>query len=188
MKNTSLRCSLVPWTLGTNITVHVLPKVSRVVCPPRPAHQHAIDGCKIVTADHASTSSRCLKCSDALSRKADPALHWPAGVSQGEAPPTTLKHPSFELHNGHCQMFTCPDARRLEAASCLLRTLSYRSRPSHQTLQLSPLRWGHRLKSAWQSDFFLRRWNLADPTTTAAPGIRAPERPKKSPGNLNAPK
>ncbi|PMD61415.1 uncharacterized protein K444DRAFT_611667 [Hyaloscypha bicolor E] len=34
---------------------------------------------------------------------------------------------------------------------------------------------------------FLRRWNLADPTTAAEPGIRAPERQKKSLRNLTPP-
>jgi hypothetical protein len=34
---------------------------------------------------------------------------------------------------------------------------------------------------------FRRRWNLADPTTAAEPGIRAPERQKKSLRNLTPP-
>lgn len=150
---------------------------------PPSAHQHAIEGCKIVTTDHASTLFEMQRRLVPQGRPgASLACHCQPRVAASYhtyPPSSTLKHPSIALHDGHDQMFTCPDAQRLEAASCLLRTLSYSTRPfkaltPNDTPRPPVLAPEMRIPTS-QPDCqtFLRRWNLADPTTAAEPGIRA---------------
>ena len=132
MKNTSLLC---PWTRRHR----EVKKASRVVPPAVPTNTPSTVA-KIVTTDHAST---LFEMQQRLVPQGRPGPSLACSVSQGSVsppPPTTLtltlSHPQAtppsrcSLHEGHDQLFTCPDAQRLEAASCLLRTISYRSRPS----------------------------------------------------------
>ncbi len=91
---------------------------------------------KVARSSRLIMRAPCLKCNDALSRKADPALHWPAPSAKGcclpppSSPLPPASTPSIALHDGpRSNCSHAPDAQRLEAAACLLRTLSYRTRP-----------------------------------------------------------
>ncbi|KAN0093946.1 hypothetical protein V8E51_017130 [Hyaloscypha variabilis] len=112
--------SAIPFFLGANTCVekHLESR----------AHQHAIEGCKIVTTDHAST---LFEMQQRLVPQGRPGPSLACSVSQGSVsppPPTTLtltlSHPQAtppsrcSLHEGHDQLFTCPDAQRPMGARC----------------------------------------------------------------------
>jgi hypothetical protein len=183
MKNTSLLC---PWTRRHR----EVKKASRVVPPAVPTNTPSTVA-KIVTTDHASTLFE-------MQRRLVPqgrtqrfiGLHRQPRVPSSHHPQAPLKHPSFALHDGHHQMFTCPDTRRLEApllvcfvpsgTGAVPHTKRYNTAPVAPEMRAST-------KTSLTVRFFYGRWTLADPTTAAEPGIRAPERPKKSTGNLTPP-
>ena len=164
--------------------------------PALHGHQHAIEGCKIVTTDHASTLFEMQR---RLVPQGRPGLSLDCSVSQGLVFFPPLPHSYAQLSPPsstpplRCMRATikCSHAQTPKGsrpASALLRTLSYSSRPSHRdgTQQHGPLLAPEMRTSTSEPgrQTFRRRWELAAPTTAVEQGIRDAERPKKSPGNL----
>jgi hypothetical protein len=137
----------------------------------------------------------CLKCSNALSRKADPGLHWLAASAKGAFLPLLLPHshthsPTLKqpLHRAAACMratINCSHAQTPKGSRPLLVCfVPSRTGPVPHTETVlitqqhgppfSPLRWGEP-----DCQTFLGRWELAAPTTAAQArnsSSRMPER------------
>jgi hypothetical protein len=169
MDRTSL---LSPWPLGQ---ISRRPKhLEESSRPPRNARQHAIEGCKIVTTDHASTLFEMQR---RLVPQGRPGASLACPVSQGIIPPPISTHPSIALHDGSvkCSHAQTPKARgRLLSASYpLVQDPSLLTPNGTQRTPSSPPEM-RASTNGLDYQTFLRRWNLADPTTAAEPGFRAP--------------
>jgi len=102
--------------------------------PPLRAHQHAIEGCKIVTTDHASTLFEMQR---RLVPQGRPGLSLACSVSQGlVSPPLSYRTHTRTLPSSSTPPLRCMSAtikcshaqtpKGSRPASCLLRTLSYK--------------------------------------------------------------